>query len=94
MKPLIAILAPVAMMTFNGVAKADAIYHHPFTINPTYQVPFGPLTPLPPRHLVRQLLLAPIACEAVIFPRSPMCAGRPARYNPYVDFPWNSYVYY
>jgi len=92
MKPLIAISAVVAMMTFN-VAKADVVYP-PFMVNPAYQVPIGPLTPFQPRHVVRQPLLAPVACEAVIFPRSPLCAGRPARYSPYADFPWSLHVYY
>jgi hypothetical protein len=95
MKPSIAIAAAVATMTFNGVAKADVVYH-PFMINPAYQVPVGPLTPHQPRHVVRSQPLGapPVACEAVIFPRSPVCAGRPARFSPYAHFPWNAYVYY
>jgi len=31
-----------------------------------------------------------IACESVIFPRSPLCAGRPASYVP---FPFN-WIFY
>jgi hypothetical protein len=94
MKPSIAISAAIAMMTFNGIAKAEVV-DHPFMINPAYQVTVGPLTPFRPRHVVRyQPLSAPVACEAVIFPRSPLCAGRPSRYSPYTDFPWNLHVYY
>jgi hypothetical protein len=33
----------------------------------------------------------PVACEAVLFPRSPRCAGRPAAYGPYATYPWNLY---
>jgi len=36
----------------------------------------------------------PVACEAVIFPRSPLCAGRPATFGPYAPFPWNLSWYY
>jgi hypothetical protein len=37
----------------------------------------------------------PVACEAVIFPRSPLCAGRPATFGPYGGFhlPWNYWYY-
>jgi hypothetical protein len=31
----------------------------------------------------------PVACESVLFPRSPACAGRPAAYGPYATYPWN-----
>jgi hypothetical protein len=36
----------------------------------------------------------PAACEAVIFPRSPLCAGRPASFGPYAPYPWYLYWYY
>jgi len=36
----------------------------------------------------------PRACESVIFPRSPLCAGRPATLGPYAPFPWNFFVYW
>jgi hypothetical protein len=36
----------------------------------------------------------PAACEALIFPRSPLCAGRPATFGPYAPFPWNFFWYH
>jgi hypothetical protein len=36
----------------------------------------------------------PLACESVLFPRSPACAGRPAAYGFYANFPWNHYKSY
>jgi hypothetical protein len=38
--------------------------------------------------------LHPVACEAVLFPRSPLCAGRPAAYGPYATYPYNYYWSY
>jgi hypothetical protein len=45
------------------------------------------------RYLVRRPAYdpQPIACGAVLFPRSPACAGHPAFYGPYATFPWNFY---
>jgi hypothetical protein len=98
MKPWIAISAAFAVMTVSHAATADVVYH-PFMINPAYQVPTGPLTlyrPYHRRHVARDqpYQWTPVACEAVIFPRSPLCTGRPARFSPYSEFPWNTYVYY
>jgi hypothetical protein len=37
----------------------------------------------------------PAACEAVIYPRSPLCAGRPAHWDPWYTPPlYNVFVYY
>jgi hypothetical protein len=37
----------------------------------------------------------PAACEAVFFPRNPLCAGRPAyRDFWWTAFPWNWVAYY
>jgi hypothetical protein len=36
----------------------------------------------------------PMACESVLFPRSPLCAGRPASYGYYAPYPWNLYWSY
>jgi hypothetical protein len=36
----------------------------------------------------------PAACESVLFPRSPLCAGRPAAFGPYAPYPWDRYVAY
>jgi hypothetical protein len=33
----------------------------------------------------------PVACESVLFPRSPACDGRPASYGWYATYPWNHY---
>jgi hypothetical protein len=46
------------------------------------------------RHIVRPLpdpYPYPMACESVLFPRSPLCAGRPASYGYYAPWPWNFY---
>jgi hypothetical protein len=101
MKPWIAISAALAVMSFSHAASADVVYH-PFGINPAYQVPSGPLTPFRPYHHHRRHAAryyqphewTPVACEAVIFPRSPLCAGRPARFGPYNDWPFTTFVYY
>jgi hypothetical protein len=106
MKPWIAISAALAVtalatVTFSHAATADVVYQ-PFGLNPAYQVPSGPLTPSARpyyrhRHVARYqpyYPLTPAACEAVIFPRSPLCAGRPGRFSPYSEFPFNRYVYY
>jgi hypothetical protein len=68
-------------------------------VNPSYHVPMGPLTPFQPRdrhHVARYqpYPFTPVACEAVIFPRSAECAGRPARFSPYSALPFSAYVYY
>jgi hypothetical protein len=34
----------------------------------------------------------PLACESVLFPRSPLCEGRPAAFGPYAPAPWDQYV--
>jgi hypothetical protein len=42
------------------------------------------------RYLVRPAYYPyPVACESVLFPRSPACAGRPASYGFYATYPWN-----
>jgi len=45
-------------------------------------------------HRYRSYGSYPVACEAVIFPRSPLCTGRPAAFGPYGTFPRNLYWYY
>jgi hypothetical protein len=44
----------------------------------------------PARAQYRSYRPYPAACESVIFPRSPLCAGRPASYVP---FPLN-WIFY
>jgi hypothetical protein len=48
------------------------------------------------RFLVRQPdpYPYPLACESVLFPRSPACVGRPAAYGFYATYPWNYYYKY
>jgi hypothetical protein len=44
------------------------------------------------RYLVpRPYYPRPLACESVLFPRSPACAGRPASFGFYATYPWNHY---
>jgi hypothetical protein len=70
------ILAALALIAFSGVSAGN-----------------GPLWPTTRGYIVGYYpLWYPGACEAVIFPRSPLCAGRPASFWPYA--PWNYYVYY
>ena len=57
---------------------APRIRRHRFAVHA-----YEPLEPLPP-----------VACEAVLFPRSPLCAGRPAAYGPYATYPYNFYWSY
>jgi hypothetical protein len=105
MKTRIALSAALAAATTFSLtttfspAMADVVYH-PFMVNPSYHVPMtGPLTPFRPRdrhHVARYqpYPFTPVACEAVIFPRSAECAGRPARFSPYSTLPFSAYVYY
>jgi hypothetical protein len=100
MKPWTAIstaLVVATVSTLSHAAAADVVYH-PLMINPAYQVPIGPLTPFRPhRHYVARYQSypwTPVACEAVIFPRSPLCAGRPAHFTPYSPLPFSAYTYY
>jgi hypothetical protein len=96
MKNWIAVTAAVAVSTFSHAAAADVVYP-PSMINPSYQVPFGPLTPFRPHgHVARYQPYpwTPVACEAVIFPRSTLCAGRPAGFSPYSELPFSLYVYH
>jgi hypothetical protein len=37
----------------------------------------------------------PVACEAVIYPRSPLCAGRPSYFDPWYTAPvYNWFAYF
>ncbi len=44
------------------------------------------------RHHRRHRERMPLACESVLFPRSPLCEGRPAAFGPYAPSPWNHHV--
>ncbi len=87
------IFAALAVMTFDRVAAAQNVNQR-LLVKVADQVNVS--VPLRPRR--RHQIVAvpyigpPVACEAVLFPRSPLCAGRPAPYGWYAPFPWNTYV--
>ncbi len=96
MKLGITILAALALITFNRVPAAEEPSQN-FVIKVADQIGTNPpLWPTRPRHGLayhRSHTWYPVACEAVIFPRSPLCAGRPASFGPYAPYPWNLYRY-
>ena len=97
MKLGIAISAALALIACTEVSAAQQLSQSP-VIKVTRQIgmypPQGPLT-LPYRLVYyRSYGLYPVACEAVIFPRSLLCAGRPASFGPWAPYPWSSWVYY
>jgi hypothetical protein len=97
MKLWITIFAALALIAFDRVAAAEQATQPPVIkiVNQVGTYPPQWPTRLRHRHAYRFLYGAyPAACEAVIFPRSPLCAGRPASFGPYAPYPWNSYVYY
>jgi hypothetical protein len=98
MKLSITILAALALITFNRVSVAKEPSPD-LVMRVADQVVAKPLVWASTRR--RHVLVHyrwnswyPAACEAVIFPRSPVCAGRPASFGPYAPYPWNAYVYY
>ncbi len=97
MKLAITISTAVALVAFNQFAAA-AQTRQDFVIKVVDRVgTYPPQWPARPRHrfvYYRSYGLYPAACGAVIFPRSPLCAGRPASFGPYAPFPWNTNVYY
>jgi hypothetical protein len=92
MKLGISISAALALTAFAGPSVAEQTSQY-FVIKVTDRMypPQGPL--LPPYRLVHRGPY-PVACDAVIFPRSLLCAGRPASFGPYAPYPWGSRVYY
>ena len=97
MKLGITILAALALIAFNRVSAAEQTAQK-FVIKVADRVgTYPPQWPVRPRHRViyyPSYGSYPVACEAVIFPRSPFCAGRPASFGPYAPYPWNAYTYY
>jgi hypothetical protein len=97
MKLAITISAALALVAFNQVCAA-AQTHQNLVIKVADNVgTYPPQWPIRPRHrfvYYRSSGLYPVSCEAAIFPRSPLCAGRPASFGPYAPFPWNTYLYY
>jgi hypothetical protein len=93
MKLRIAIFAALALMAFDRVSGAEeasqrlkAADQASMWLNRAPQAP--------PRY--GSYGSPPVACEAVIFPRSPLCAGRPSTFGPFNNdfhFPWNYWYY-
>ena len=97
MKLGITILAALALIALDRVSAAEAPSQR-LMIKVADQAGFQePLWSSRPRHRFahhRSYVSYPVACEAVIFPRSPLCTGRPAAFGPYGTFPRNLYWYY
>jgi hypothetical protein len=97
MKLGIAISAALALIAFTGGSAAGQTNQN-FVTKATDQIgTYPPQWPVRRRHrLVYYHLYGsyPASCEAVIFPRSALCAGRPASFGPYAPYPWYSYLYY
>ena len=93
----IAIFGALALIAFNRVSAAEESSQG-LLINVanevgTYQPPRSDRPWRPPAR-ERSYGAYPVACEAVIFPRSPLCAGRPATFGPHVPhWPWNYWYY-
>jgi hypothetical protein len=98
MKLRITIVIAFALIAFDRVSAAEAPSQR-LVIKIADQVGMKqPPWPNGPRHGLaqdRSYGRYPVACEAVIFPRSPLCAGRPATFGPYgpFHFPWNYWYY-
>ena len=97
MKLRIATLAALTVVAVNQVCVAEQTNQN-FVITVADRVgAIPPSRPVRLRHGFAKYRLHgvyPVACEAVIFPRSALCAGRPASFGPYAPHPWNLYVYY
>jgi hypothetical protein len=96
MKLAITILAALALVAFNQVFAA-AQTRQDFVVKVADRVgTYPPQWPTRPLHrfvYYRSYGSYPVSCEAVIFPRSPLCAGRPASFGPYAPYPWNTFLY-
>jgi hypothetical protein len=96
MKLAITISAALAFVAFNQVSAAAQTRQNLVIKVADHVGAYPPQWPTRPRHrfvYYRSYSLYPGACEAVIFPRSPLCAGRPASFGPYAPFPWNTSLY-
>jgi hypothetical protein len=98
MKLGVAILAVIALIAFNHICAAEEASQGT-VIKVIDQV--GPLAPpwsdrsrRAPAHR-RSNDGYPVACGAVLFPRSPLCAGRPANLGAYppAHLPWQYWYY-
>jgi hypothetical protein len=95
MKLAITISAALALVAFNQDFAA-AQTRQDLVIKVADRVgAYPPQWPTRPRHLIvyYRSYGYPGACEAVMFPRSPLCAGRPASFGPYAPYPWNTFLY-
>jgi hypothetical protein len=97
MKLRITILVALALIALDRLSAAQELGQG-ILVKVADQVGIDrPLRPNRSRHGLayhRSYSGHPVACEAVIFPRSPLCAGRPATFGPYAPFPWNLSWYY
>ncbi len=95
MKLTITILAALALIAFNRVAAADELGQG-LVLKVADQIGNPPVRPRRRHGSAHRYSYSPypLACEAVMFPRSPLCAGRPATFGPYAPFPWNMYWRY
>ena len=90
----ITILAALALIAFDQVSAAEEPSQR-LMIKDADQVGMWPNRTRQGLAHHRSYGGPPVACEAVIFPRSPLCAGRPATFGPYGPFhlPWNYWYY-
>jgi hypothetical protein len=95
MKLRITIFAALAVTACGSIASAGEI-NQALVVKVADQIVAAPAPQIRHHRLVVRPYepLPPVACEAVLFPRSPLCAGRPAAYGPYATFPYNSYWSY
>jgi hypothetical protein len=99
MKLSITMLTALALVAFDRVSVAEEQSQR-FLIKVADQAelkrPLWPSRPLRGHtdHRSNSWHEYSIACESVIFPRNPLCAGRPATFGPYAPFPWNFFWYY
>jgi len=100
MKLRIAILAALALIAFDRVSAAEESSGRLLIKVADQDDLIRPPQPNRQRHArhghgyYRPYGGLPVACESVIFPRSPLCAGRPATFGPFAPFPWNLSWYY
>jgi len=98
MKLGIAMLAVIALIALNRVSTAEEISRStPIKVTDQigpYQPPWSDRSRRAPADY-RSYRGYPVACGAVLFPRSPLCASRPANLGAYPGFhlPWQYWYY-
>jgi hypothetical protein len=95
MKLGIVTLAALAAITCSRMAVAGNV-NQGAVVKVADQVVVEPAPPLwrRHRHAPPYYVEYPVACGAVLFPRSSLCAGRPAAFGPYATYPFNYYRSY